>query len=142
MHLSEKTIGADNLTKYFHDHNIHQSIATSSTDENLKKKALKHKEMFDRFECVTTANEVKHGKPAPDIFLKAAEKMNAKPSQCIVFEDSPYGIDGAKAAGMIAIAIPGYVRNLDRFSSASEIIKTLDHFNPTKYGMPPRAFNN
>lgn len=138
MCLAEKCVGADELTKYFADHNIIQAIATSSLPENLKIKTQRHKEMFDRFSQIATANEVKHGKPAPDIFLKAAEKMNANPKDCIVFEDSPHGIDGAHAAGMIAIAVPKVVTNMDRFSNANEILSNLNEFDPTKYGLPPR----
>lgn len=138
MHLAEKCIGAEELTKYFADHHIKQAIATSSTPENLKIKTQRHKEMFDRFEQIATANEVKHGKPAPDIFLKAAEKMRANPKDCIVFEDSPHGIDGANAAGMIAIAVPQVVTNMDRFAKATEIINNLNEFDPTRYGLPSR----
>eukprot|EP00339_Tiarina_fusa_P016836 CAMPEP_0117044932 /NCGR_PEP_ID=MMETSP0472-20121206/31113_1 /TAXON_ID=693140 ORGANISM="Tiarina fusus, Strain LIS" /NCGR_SAMPLE_ID=MMETSP0472 /ASSEMBLY_ACC=CAM_ASM_000603 /LENGTH=60 /DNA_ID=CAMNT_0004756797 /DNA_START=479 /DNA_END=661 /DNA_ORIENTATION=- len=54
----------------------------------------------------TTGNETKNGKPAPDIFLKAAEKLGVNPKKCIVFEDSLLGIQGAKAAEMLSVAIP------------------------------------
>jgi beta-phosphoglucomutase family hydrolase len=45
------------------------------------------------------------GKPAPDIFLKAAKMLGATPAECIVFEDAPFGIEAAKRAGMRAVAI-------------------------------------
>jgi HAD superfamily hydrolase (TIGR01509 family) len=45
------------------------------------------------------------GKPAPDIFLKAAGMLEAQPAQCIVFEDAPFGIEAARRAGMRAVAI-------------------------------------
>ena len=57
-------------------------------------------------EAIFSSSMVKNGKPAPDIFLYAAEKMGAKPADCIVIEDSPFGIQGAVAADMIAI---GYI---------------------------------
>lgn len=50
---------------------------------------------------------VRNGKPAPDIFLFAADKMGANPADCIVIEDSPFGIQGAVAAGMTAIGYTG-----------------------------------
>src|SRR6185503_11811420 len=49
-------------------------------------------------EAIFSSSMVKNGKPAPDIFLFAAEKMGAKPADCIVIEDSPFGIQGAVAA--------------------------------------------
>jgi HAD superfamily hydrolase (TIGR01509 family) len=55
---------------------------------------------------IYSSSMVKRGKPAPDIFLYAAEKMGAQPSDCVVIEDSPFGVEGAVAAGMTAI---GYV---------------------------------
>jgi beta-phosphoglucomutase-like phosphatase (HAD superfamily) len=61
---------------------------------------------------------VKRGKPAPDIFLFAAERMGADPADCVVIEDSPFGIQGAVAAGMAAIGYTGgghtYAGHADR----------------------------
>jgi len=59
------------------------------------------------FETVLSAEEVKNGKPAPDIFLEAARRIDVSPAECVVVEDSRYGIMAAKAAGMYCIAIPG-----------------------------------
>jgi len=58
-------------------------------------------------DAIYSSSMVKNGKPAPDIFLYAAEKMGANPADCIVIEDSPFGIQGAVAAGMIAIGYTG-----------------------------------
>lgn len=138
MSDAECNIGADELTKYFYHHNIRQCLATSSIPESVQKKMERHPEMLKRFECMATGDEVTNGKPAPDIFLKAAEKMKVLPKDCIVFEDSVNGIKGAKAAGMTAIAIPGEIHNLDLFTDADEILNTLNDFNPEKYGFPPR----
>jgi HAD superfamily hydrolase (TIGR01509 family) len=44
--------------------------------------------------------DIKQGKPAPDIFLAAAKKLNVDPKKCIVFEDSPSGVQAGRAAGM------------------------------------------
>jgi HAD superfamily hydrolase (TIGR01509 family) len=56
---------------------------------------------------IYSSSMVKRGKPAPDIFLHAAEKMGADPSRCVVIEDSPLGVEGAVAAKMTAIGYTG-----------------------------------
>jgi 16S rRNA pseudouridine516 synthase len=54
---------------------------------------------------VVTANEVEHGKPAPDVYLKACDLLSSNPSKCLVFEDVLAGIQGGKAAGMSVCCI-------------------------------------
>ncbi|WP_136620405.1 MULTISPECIES: HAD family hydrolase [Mesorhizobium] len=58
-------------------------------------------------DAIYSSSMVKNGKPAPDIFLFAADKIGANPADCIVIEDSPFGIQGAAAAGMTAIGYTG-----------------------------------
>lgn len=57
------------------------------------------------FDAVVTGSDVQRKKPAPDIFLKAAEKVGADPKKCIVAEDAVSGVMAAKAAGMTAVAV-------------------------------------
>lgn len=59
-----------------------------------------------RLDAVCTRDHVKQVKPAPDLFLLAAERMGVEPSRCVVFEDSPNGLRAARAAGMWAVAVP------------------------------------
>lgn len=59
------------------------------------------------FDSLTSGNEVKQGKPAPDVFLLAAERLRAKPEECLVIEDGVNGMVAAKRAGMKCI---GFVR--------------------------------
>jgi beta-phosphoglucomutase-like phosphatase (HAD superfamily) len=56
---------------------------------------------------VFSAEEVAHGKPAPDLFLFAADSLGFAPTDCIVIEDSPLGIRAARAAGMSAVGFAG-----------------------------------
>lgn len=65
--------------------------------------ALGISEFFDE---VVTAEDVKFGKPEPDIFLEAARRMGVDPAGCVVFEDAPAGIAGAIAAGMRPVSVP------------------------------------
>ncbi len=77
-------------------------IASSSNPERLKL-TLSLVGLYDRFDPhIFSAVQVKNGKPAPDLFLFAAERMGVAPSNCLVIEDSPYGVEGARAAGMKA----------------------------------------
>jgi beta-phosphoglucomutase-like phosphatase (HAD superfamily) len=59
-----------------------------------------------RLQAVCTRGDVTQVKPAPDLFLLAAERMGVPPARCLVFEDSPNGLRAAHAAGMWAIAVP------------------------------------
>ncbi len=77
-------------------------------------------------DAVFSSHQVAHGKPAPDLFLFAAETMKVEPSRCIVIEDSIYGIQGAVAAGMTAIGfsggghiLPGHEDELKRYGAST-----------------------
>jgi len=59
----------------------------------------------DLFPIIVTAEQVAHGKPAPDLFLLAAERMGVAPAECLVFEDSPLGIIAAERAGMGSVLV-------------------------------------
>jgi len=61
------------------------------------------------FRAVVTADDVKHGKPSPDMFLLAAELLGVPPAECLVFEDAEPGIQGALAAGMKVVRVPSRV---------------------------------
>jgi beta-phosphoglucomutase family hydrolase len=65
--------------------------------------------LLDRFHAIVTADDVKHGKPAPDIFLEAARRLAVDPTLCMAFEDANLGVQSATAAGMLVID----VRTLD-----------------------------
>lgn len=59
----------------------------------------------DIFDIVVTQDDVKNSKPAPDLFILAAEKMGVSPRECLVFEDSPLGIEAANRAGMQSVFV-------------------------------------
>lgn len=61
----------------------------------------------DLFQAIVCAEDYERGKPHPDPFLLAAKLMTVPPQDCVVFEDSPTGIDAAKAAGMAWVHVPG-----------------------------------
>lgn len=63
----------------------------------------------DNYRLVITPEDVKHGKPAPDMFLLAAERMGLPPERCLVFEDAEPGMRAAEAAGMKWVRVPSRV---------------------------------
>ena len=82
-------------------------VASSSTPEQTRQK-LKITRLLERFgERLFSATMVARGKPAPDLFLYAAQQLTTAPDCCLVIEDSPAGIDAALAAGMTAIGFSG-----------------------------------
>lgn len=130
--------GALALTRHLHAHGIPQAIATSSSRRTLAQKTVGHADWLATFGAVVTADDVAHGKPAPDIFLRAAEQIGAPAETCLVFEDSPLGVEGALAAGMRVVAIPEAAYR-DRVGGAHRVLDSLEAFDPAEWGLPPFA---
>jgi len=79
--------------------------------------------LWDRFEGrIFSATEVAHGKPAPDLFLHAARKMGVDPAACAVVEDSRYGVEAARAAGMRVFAYGGGLTSPERLAGPGTVV--------------------
>ncbi|WP_242217662.1 HAD family hydrolase [Shinella zoogloeoides] len=86
---------------------IAHCVASSSQPERIRL-SLSVTGLLDRFEPnIFSASMVRHGKPAPDLFLHASAAMGVEPGRCVVVEDSPAGIAAAKSAGMRVVAFTG-----------------------------------
>jgi HAD superfamily hydrolase (TIGR01509 family) len=83
---------------------IPKAVATSTRREKALWK-LKHAGIADRFSFVVSVDDVKRGKPAPDLFLAAAEKLGMLPENCIGFEDSTAGLQSLAAAGIKSVFV-------------------------------------
>ena len=83
---------------------IHLGVATASY-RTLFEPCLRRNGVFDYFEAVTETSEVERGKGFPDIYIKAAEKMNCLPEECLVFEDITKGIEAARTGGFRTVAV-------------------------------------
>ncbi len=87
-------------------HGKHPISVASGSDLSLVAPSLKITELDHFFEIIITPADVERGKPAPDMFLLAAERMGIAPEKCLVFEDGQAGIDAANAAGMQSVFVP------------------------------------
>jgi pseudouridine-5'-monophosphatase len=114
-------------------------VATSSDSFYFDLKITHHQEWFKVFRCIVMGNdpEIKNGKPAPDIFLLAARRMQADPAHCLVIEDAPAGVEAARAAGMFAVAVPDPHMDTKAYSSAHQILNNLDELDLASWGFPP-----
>ena len=101
--------------------NLHLAVATSSVSASARPFLDRH-ELTAFFEVIVTGEEIERGKPAPDIYLRAAEKLGRPTNACLVIEDALSGIAAGKAAGMRVAAVPD-----TRFVDAGEYEKQADY---------------
>ena len=80
------------------------AVATGGT-RAICSKTLQTLHLLEHFRAIVTADDVAHGKPAPDIFLEAARRLGVAPGDCYAFEDAELGLQSARAAGMVAVDI-------------------------------------
>lgn len=97
--------GVKEILDYLDSSEFKRAIATA-TDQERAAQYLKMIGIYDRFPVICCGPMAKHGKPAPDIYLMAAEQIGVEPSLCVAVEDSPNGIKSAYSAGMIPVMIP------------------------------------
>ena len=88
---------------------IPKAVATS-TERADARFTLEKADLLQRFPILTTGDEIQHGKPAPDIFLLAAERLGVPPSRCLALEDSVAGAIAASTAGMTTIMFPDMIQ--------------------------------
>lgn len=80
------------------------------------------------FQAVVSAEDVSHGKPDPEVFLKAAAKIERDPRRCVVFEDAPVGLEAAKAAGAKAVGV-ATTHGPSVLSRADLVVRRLDELD-------------
>lgn len=97
--------GAFELLDYLKEKNFKLAIATSADTDSAMKK-LRLSGLIKYFDEIVTGQMVESGKPAPDIFIKASEKLGLTPSDCYAVEDSKNGLISASTAGCKTIMIP------------------------------------
>ena len=104
---------------------VETCVASSGTHDKMKR-TLGATGLYDRFRGrIFSATEVEHGKPAPDLFLHAAERMGVEPARSAVVEDSPFGVEAARAAGITVFAYAGGLVPAERLSGADVVFDNM-----------------
>lgn len=85
------------------------AVASGSEEETVRA-SLQAADLIHLFDVIVTPKDVERGKPAPDMFLLAAQRLGVAPSTCLVLEDGQSGMDAAEAAGMDAVFVPRSIR--------------------------------
>jgi HAD superfamily hydrolase (TIGR01509 family) len=130
--------GAEALVRHLAEHDIPIAVGTSSSIHYFHAKTTLHRAWFELFHHVVTADDpdVTAAKPAPDIFLVAARRLGVDPKDCLVFEDSPFGVTAAKTAGMFAVAVPDSHMPTEQYAHADLMLGSLAEFVPQDWGLP------
>ena len=87
----------------------HPMAVASGGPRDFVRRSLELAGLMPLFKAVVSADDVVHGKPAPDMFLLAAKLLGVEPTRCLVFEDAEPGIQAALAAGMQVVRVPSRV---------------------------------
>ena len=128
MPTAEMMPGARALTSALAARGVPMAVATSSSRAMYDLKTTRHRAWFASFAAVVLGDDprVLRGKPAPDIFLVAAERLAAAPADCVVVEDSPAGVQAAQTAGMRVVAVPDPGIERSGFGDADLVVESLE----------------
>lgn len=105
-----------------------QAIASSSPRPNIDV-ILDTLSIRRYFDAIVSAEDVRHGKPDPEIFLQAASRLAVPPGRCVVVEDAPAGVEAARRAGARTIAVLTSQQTLD----ADIVVHSLDELTPNAF---------
>jgi HAD superfamily hydrolase (TIGR01509 family) len=104
--------GASELLDTLDQFRLPRAIATSSSRRTVERHLTAHN-LMDRFQEIVGHGDYERGKPAPDPFLKAAERLGVEPHLCLALEDSHNGVRSASSAGMMTIMVPDLLEPTD-----------------------------
>ncbi len=116
--------GSAELVRRLRDADVRMAIVSSTPRANIEL-ILASLGLADSFDAIVGAEDAERGKPDPEGFLVAAERLAVAPADCVVLEDAPEGIAGAKAAGMRALGVTT-TRPPERLQEADLVVGRLD----------------
>jgi beta-phosphoglucomutase family hydrolase len=109
--ISQEVLPIEPVVRVVRDYHgqLPMAVATGSF-RHVCEKVLTTLGLIDRFQAIVAAEDVKNGKPAPDVFLEAARRIGVDPKSCMAFEDANLGIQAATAAGMTVVDVRPFYR--------------------------------
>lgn len=117
----EMKTGVREILKYLKDSGFLIAVASSSSREQILHN-LELGKIKNYFDAIVSGVELLHGKPAPDIFLKAAEQIKCRPEDCYVFEDAYNGVKAGYAAGCRTIMVPDLLEPTDEIRNMTVMV--------------------
>ena len=132
----EKKAGLDELLDYLNKNGYRTAVATATNIERAEE-YLKKIGVYDKFETIICGNMLENGKPCPDIYLYACERLGLAPCECMALEDSPNGVKSASTAGCVTVMVPDLTQpekeQLDAvYAVASSLDKVIDVLEKAK----------
>jgi HAD superfamily hydrolase (TIGR01509 family) len=124
--------GAQSLLAYLASHRMPLAVATSSREE-IAEDMLERSGIRHYFQHLVSADHVEFGKPSPQVFTEAANRLGVLPGRCLALEDSDNGVRSAHAAGMVVFHVPGLIEpghgivsaRLKGFNSLMSVLNAL-----------------
>lgn len=113
--------GVHEILAFLRERNLPVALASSTRIETVQRE-LKEAGLYQAFDHIIGGDMIKQSKPAPDIFLAAAEKLQEAPENCYVLEDSHNGIRAAAAAGMHPIMVPDLLEVTEEMQELAETV--------------------
>jgi beta-phosphoglucomutase-like phosphatase (HAD superfamily) len=127
-HVFPLKTGAVALLSHYQSQNVICGVASSSPTHHIQHR-LSHVNVLDYFSTITSGQEVSNGKPSPDIYLLAIQKLGFAVEECIAFEDSEPGARAAIAAGLKVVVVPDLKQPSDFVKENSfKIVSNLADF--------------
>ncbi len=108
------------------------AVGSSAPPDNVAL-AVAGLEAGSLFEALVHGDDVKHGKPDPEVFLLAAKRLGVEPSRCVVVEDAPPGLEAAQRAGMASIGLASKGRTRAELAAADLVVDSLEELDPRTF---------
>ncbi len=115
--------GAVELVRGLYDAGVRLAVGSSGPRENIEL-ALSAMNVGDCISVVVSGDEVARGKPDPEVFSLAANRLGVEPARCVVVEDAPVGVEAARAAGARVVAVLMH-HPADAFGQADQVVPRL-----------------
>ncbi|XP_048230224.1 bifunctional riboflavin kinase/FMN phosphatase isoform X2 [Ricinus communis] len=128
--------GANRLIKHLYKNGLPFALASNSLTEYIDAKISHQEGWKECFSTILGSDQVKSGKPSPDLFIEAARRMGVDAAKCLVIEDSLVGVQAAKAAKMKVVVVPSQSEG-DCSLLADSMLHSLLEFRPELWGLPP-----